>query len=156
MRRPEYRRQLALLAFLSAVFSAGGAVLIFLGLQSYSANRAFADHALPAEGTVESFEIWRDPGTDRREDVHYAVVSFKIADGRNVRVRGPRRNSFVDLEQGDSVAVLYDAENPENAKFDSFMGLWFSATMLCAIGASAILIPMLTLWQGWLWAKRQR
>jgi hypothetical protein len=122
----------------------------------YHENRAFADRATAADGKVIGFETWESgTGFDERENIHYAVVVYETADGREVRFRGPSKDGLVKLKQGDAVRVLYYPDDPKGARVDSFMGLWFGATMLIAVGAGAFIVPLLTMWQAWKWAKRQ-
>jgi hypothetical protein len=83
------------------------------------------------------------------------MVLFTLEDGREIRFEGPSKDSLVKLREGDEVQVFYDPADPTIAKVDSFMGLWFAATMLAGLGAAAILIPLLTLWQAWKWCERQ-
>jgi hypothetical protein len=154
--KAEHKKQLAVFMVIALLFCAGGIVCILFGIGMYIENRAFADRAIPTEGKVAGFEKWESgTGFDRQENLYYATILYKAADGREVRFRGPSRDGLVKLKRGDSVRVLYDSANPEAARVDSFMGLWFGATMLCGLGVGAILIPLLTLWHSWKWVKRQ-
>jgi hypothetical protein len=152
----EHRRQLAVFGAIAILFCVGGVVSIVFGVGMYRENRAFADRATAAPGKVIGFETWESgTGSDERENIHYAVVIYKTEDGRDVRFRGPSKDGLVKLKQGDAVRVLYDPKETQTVKVDSFMGLWFGATMLIGVGAGAILVPLLTVWQAWKWAKRQ-
>lgn len=157
--KPEHRKQIMIFSWVTAIFCAGGLVLVVLGIRSYNENSAFADGAQSAPGKVIGFETWEDPSRDLRENVTYAVVLYKTTDGREVRFGGPDKTSteglLAHLNKGDEVRVLYHPDDPEAARMDSFMGLWFWATMLCGVGAGAILVPLLTMWEAWKWAKRQ-
>ena len=83
------------------------------------------------------------------------MVFFKTDDGREVRFQGPSQDGLEKYRKGDKVRALYGPVAPEDAKIDSFMGLWFAATMLWIVGGGFIVVPLLTLWQGWGWVKRQ-
>lgn len=154
--KAEHRRQLAVFGAVAVLFCAGGVISIVFGIRMYRENRAFADRATAADGKVVGFETWESgTGSDERENIHYAVVVYKTADGREVRFRGPSKDGLVKLKQGDAVRVLYYPANPQAARVDSFMGLWFAATMLIAVGAGAVVVPLLTMRQAWKWAERQ-
>ena len=153
--KAEYKRQLAVTAIVTLLFCAGGSVLIVLGTHEYNKSKAFKANAQSALGRVIGFETYDAPGSDLSDDIHYAVVLFTLEDGREIRFQGPSRDGPVNLHKGDEVTVLYNPEDPTDAKVDNFMGLWFSATMLAGLGAAAILIPLLTLWQAWKWCQRQ-
>ena len=150
-----YRRQLQVFGAVTALVFAGGVVLIILGLNSYTASRAFVAGAKAAPGKVVGFETYDAPGADLTDDIHYAMVVYKIEDGREVKFRGPSKDGLVKLKRGDDVRVLYYPSDPQDARVDSFMGLWFAATMLWLIGGGAIVIPPFTMWQAWKWVKRQ-
>jgi hypothetical protein len=150
------KKQLAVGGALAALFCVGGAALAWWGWARYAATRAFVAKAAAAEGEVVGFETYDPPGgTSVRDRIHYALVRYETAGGREVRFRGPSRDGPVRLRQGQTVRVLYDPDDPTEARVDSFMGLWFAPTLLWMLGGGAILIPLLTLWQAWKWAKRQ-
>lgn len=154
--KADHKKQLAVFMLIALFFCAAGIVSVCFGIRMYKENRAFADLANSTEGKVVGFETWESgTGFDRRENIYYATIVYSAADGREVRFRGPSRDGLVKLKQGESVRVLYDSANPEAARVDSFMGLWFGATMLCGVGAGAIFLPLFTLRQSWNWVKRQ-
>ncbi len=153
--KAEYKRQLAITAFVVLLVCVGGVVLIALGTREYNKSQAFKASAESAPGRVFGFEIYDAPGGDISDDIHYAMVVFALEDGREIRFRGPSKDGLVKLHKGDEVVVLYDPADPTVAKVDNFMGLWFAATMLSGFGVAAILVPLLTLWQAWKWCKRQ-
>jgi len=153
--KAEHKKQLLITTFLVALFCAGGAVLVVLGCESYQDSREFVAGARAAPGVVYDFDIYDAPGGDISDDIWYAMVRYTTSDGREVRFRGPSRDGLVKLNKGDDVRVLYYSDNPEQARVDSFMGLWFAATMLWVVGLGAILIPLLTLREAWKWAVAQ-
>lgn len=151
-----HKTQLKITAMVVLLFCAGGAVLIYFGYGEYADSREFAGGAETAEGDVTGFEVYDDPASlSERDNIYYAMIRYTTEDGREIIFRGPSKHGLVKLKQGDSVRVLYYPEEPKNARVDSFMGLWFVATMLIGLGVGAILIPLLTLWQCWKWVKRQ-
>jgi hypothetical protein len=58
------------------------------------------------------------------------MVVYTTENGKEITFRGPSRDGLVKLNKGDTVRVLYYPDDPENARVDSFMGLWFAAAML--------------------------
>lgn len=153
--KKEHQKQLLIGWGLTMLFCAGGLALIGWGFSKYIDSRDFVSGAQPAEGKVVGFETYDAPGISPRDDIHYAMVRYETADGRDVLFRGPSRDSLVRLNQGDEVSVLYYPSAPEDARVDSFMGLWFAATILWVVGGGAIVIPLLTMWQSWKWVKQQ-
>jgi hypothetical protein len=150
-----YKRQLTVFGVIAIAFCVGGAVLMFLGYNKYAESRDFIAGAQSAEGKVTSFETFDSPGTDIRDDIHYAIVFYRTDDGQDIRFRGPSKDGLVRLRQGEIVRVLYHSSHPENARVDSFMGLWFAASILSVVGGSAMVLPLLTFWQALKWVKQQ-
>jgi len=151
----ELKRQLAVFAAVVALFFAGGVVLVVLGIRSYGESRAFADRAESASGTVIGFETSESSTDGLREDLHFAIVRYTTADGNEIRFQGPSVDGLAKLDRGETVRVLYDPRDPQAARVDSFMGLWFGATMFGVVGVGAALVPLLTLWRAYRWAQRQ-
>jgi hypothetical protein len=150
----QHRRQLILFGLVTALFCAGGAVCVVLGLRAYAETQAFVARARAAEGTVTGFER-REAGTgfDERANTRYARIAYVTAAGEEVVVRGPAADGLVRLETGQTVRVLYDPGDPHAARVDTFLGLWFGATALLGLGAAFILLPLLTFRQAWRWCR---
>ena len=151
----EHRKQLIIGWSLALLFCLGGVVLIVLGWGRYADSREIAAGALSAPGKVVGFEKYDAPGLSPRDDLHYAMIVYETAGGREVRFRGPSKDGLVKLERGDEVNVLYYPQKPQQARVDPFMGLWFPATMLMGLGIGAILLPLLTMWEALKWVKQQ-
>jgi len=150
--RKKHRRQLIVTGAVVGIFCLAGVGLILLGVQKYRGSRAFQAEASTATGTVIGFEHWDAPGSDPQDDIVYAVVRFSTETCQEIRFRGPSQAGLEHYHRGDGVRVLYHPDRPEEARIDSFMGLWFAATMLITLGVAAIFVPLLTLRQAWKWA----
>ncbi len=152
----KHRKEMKIVGALTALFCLIGIVLVVLGFRDYAKTRSFVSVAASTSGEVTGFEKWEpEVSTSERDSILYAVVVFETGEGREVRFQGPSQDGLAKYEEGDKVDVLYDPENPEDARIDSFLGLWFGATMFWVIGGGAIVIPLFTLYQGWKGAKRQ-
>lgn len=53
---------------------------------------------------------------------YYPLVTFELADGSSQTVQIPMGSSNPNYAYGDAVTILYDAENPTNARIDSSGG----------------------------------
>ncbi len=152
----KHRKEMAIAGSLAMLFCIAGTGLTVLGFHNHAEVREFVAGAESAEGRVVGFEESESGGGfNDRENILYAVVCFDTGDGREVRFRGPSQDGLEKYDAGDEVQVLYHPTDPEGARIDSFMGLWFGATMLWVVGGGAILIPLWTMWEGWKWVKRQ-
>jgi hypothetical protein len=151
----EYRRQILLGWTLAGLFCFGGVVLIGWGWTRYAEMKAFVDGARTAPGRVVGFDLYDAPGPGLREDIHYAVIRYRTADGEQVRFRGPSRDGPARLNEGDEVRVLYHPDAPEQARVDSFMGLWFVPVILWIVGFGVIAVPLWTMREAHRWVRRQ-
>jgi nitrogen fixation-related uncharacterized protein len=155
-----YKRQLTIFATIAFLFVCGGIVALFFGVRMYWESATFAERANEASGTVVDYEkIVRGTGSNERKDVrYYVIVEFTVADGRRYRFQGPHRQEEgpFKISKGDVVSVLYDPADPQNAKVNSFLGMWFASTILIVVGIAFILVPMLTLWTSWKWVNNQK
>jgi hypothetical protein len=152
--KPELQRKIALVIALSLLFVAGGGVLIGLGVLTHQENEAFRASAWAADGVVTSFYYEEDPAGDPAGGTYFAVVSFELEGGEEIQFRGPAREGIIDMRLGDPVRVLYNPADPTLARVDSFMGMWFAPMMFWMVGAGAMLIPLLTIWETWKWAEQ--
>ncbi|MBN2129885.1 MAG: DUF3592 domain-containing protein [Sedimentisphaerales bacterium] len=153
--KTEYKRQLWIGGALTGLFCLGGAVLIALGVWFYDQSRAFKEAAETAPGKVVGYERWDAPGQDLEDDITYAIIEYTLPNGKVIHFQGPSKDGPVTLHRGDPVTVLYNPADPTDARVDSFMGLWFACTMLLVLGSAAIVLPLLTFWQGCKWVQRQ-
>jgi hypothetical protein len=98
---------------------------------------AGAEHAT---GTV--IDLSEDSTSDGT--VYYPVVRFTTAEGRTVEFRSSTGSSSPP-DVGDRVEVLYDSDDPQDAKLSSFFDLWLWTIALGGLGfmfsAFALLAP---------------
>ncbi|RKR43601.1 DUF3592 domain-containing protein [Paraburkholderia sp. BL17N1] len=69
-----------------------------------------------------------------RAHMYSAIVAFKTETGKEVSFAQGSSSSHNDLESGDEVDVLYDANTPDRAMIDSFWEHWGLPAILFAIG----------------------
>ncbi|CAE6794313.1 hypothetical protein R69776_04909 [Paraburkholderia nemoris] len=69
-----------------------------------------------------------------RSHLYSAIVVFKTDTGKEVRFAQGSSSSHNDLQSGDEVSVLYDANTPDRAMIDSFWEHWGLPVILFVIG----------------------
>jgi hypothetical protein len=69
---------------------------------------------------------------------YYQLVEFSIGESTVIRFTNSVHSGSLGV--GDSVAVAYDPNNPQNASVDSFAGRWFLAGLAGLLGAIFLLI----------------
>jgi Protein of unknown function (DUF3592) len=91
----------------------------------------FVAEAERADGTVVALDRVED---EDDADLYYPVVKFTTADGRTIEFRSSSGSSPPSHSEGDSVEVLYDPDDPQDARLSGFMDLWFAPLVCAALG----------------------
>lgn len=102
-------------AFLSVFIVAGSLVLIYSGVL-FIRNLTFVSKAEKATGSVV------DTFSSKR--ALFPIVSFKTADGQQIKFRSKNGRGGKESFLYQTVQVLYDPRQPQNAEINSFMTLW--------------------------------
>jgi hypothetical protein len=109
-----------------------GAIAAYLFFDAWT----FAARAERAEGVVTAVV----PGPGRRSIAAYPVIRFEATSGP-VEFRSSSGSYPPSYRVGDKVPILYRAENPRDARLDSFVGLYLGAAIVggiaLAFGAAA-------------------
>jgi hypothetical protein len=118
-----------------------GVGLLLASAAAFVHTKRFMAGAEHATGTVIdlSEDFSSDDGT-----VYYPVVRFTTAEGRTVEFRSSTGSSSPP-DVGDRVEVLYDSDDPQDAKLSGFFDLWLWTIALGGLGiafsAFALLAP---------------
>lgn len=106
-----------------------GAGLILAGVVLYERTEAFIERAWPTPGVVVGFE--RAQGDDAESA---PVVRFETTKGEERRFRADLYVAWRDYGMGDTVPVLYDPEQPADARVDDSLLLWVGPSVAVAFG----------------------
>lgn len=117
---------LGVLIILSSIFPTGMGV--FLYLQS----RSFLAKSVKTTASVSELQ--------QRGDVYYPVFSFVDKNGKEHGVKSNSGSYPAAYSKGDSVPMLYNPENPKQARTDSFAALWFFPTFCVVMGIVPVII----------------
>jgi hypothetical protein len=121
------------------LFLAIGVGLLVVGAVAFVRTAQFVAEAERATGTV----IYLSGETDSEGDVLYhPVVSFTTSEAETVQFVSAVGSSPPSAEPGDRVDVLYDPDDPYDAKLSGFFDLWFSSGVLGILGGMFIGIPL--------------
>lgn len=115
--------------------------LLLLSFGMFVGNILFTLRAERTTGIVVDYETRRGSkgGATQAE-----VVEFQGPDGKTVRfVEKTSRSRFI-MNTGHEVNVLYDPDNPEKARINSFWTLYISPIILLIVGLSLMIfnVPM--------------
>jgi hypothetical protein len=88
-----------------------------------------------ADGTVIDLKESYDSQDDTT--VYYPIVRFTTAEGRTVEFESNVSSSH---DVGDRVEVLYDPDDPTDARLSGFFNLWFGSLAFGAVGIGFVAI----------------
>jgi hypothetical protein len=130
------------LRWLPLVFSAVGVVLLVIGAVLLVRTVQFVTTAEHATGTV--IDLSRETDSEG-EALFYPVVRFSTADGEEIEFKSSTGSSPPSHSTGDSVEVLYDADDPNDARLSGFLDVWIEPAIFLFIGAGFVGVPLVLL-----------
>jgi len=113
---------------LGGIFFAIGVIMLIVAFFAWRSSAGFAEHAASADGVVTDL-VRR--GSSRGVT---PVVEFTTADERKLRITGSVSSSPPAYARGEHVRVLYDAANPQGARIDSKLEMWFLPLLFGGLG----------------------
>lgn len=106
------------------IFCIMGIVIWAQAFYIYQKDRKFTEKAKLASGTV-----LRSSANDR------TFVSFVTTEGKEIKFSSNTGNNPSSFTEGESVQVLYDPANPNNARINNFYILYLGVSVLGFLGA---------------------
>ncbi len=97
----------------------------------------FQKTALKTEGIVLEYKTWEKSDSKRGRSVtmYNPVVQYRIPVSDTVYIlESQMSSSEPDYEIGEQVSLLYDPANPDHAKIDSLMNLYFGPVISAVLG----------------------
>ncbi len=126
-----------LLRGIKYLFAIIGLGSVIAGGFAYLGTRAFIADANRADGKV--IDLILERGSSNRTSsgtasVYKPLVIYQTTSGEKIEFLARVGSNPPSHHKGDSVIVLYQSENPQGAKIDSFLHLWFTASILGGMG----------------------
>jgi hypothetical protein len=126
-----------------------GLPFVYIGAGEALDTRRVVERYVAVEGVVvdNRLGVAGDGGQS-----YYPVVEFTTRDGGRDGARSVRFSDGIgsfppDYEIGDRVAVLYDPDNPQDARIHSWKRLWFAPALIMGIGALPIVAGLAAAWK---------
>lgn len=111
-----------------------GLAMIIASIWTGISAKGFVDDAVKADGVVIRLER-RESGTGSDRSITYApVFTFSDAKEQEHTIVSSSSSSPVAYEVNEKVEVLYLADEPSEAKLNSFFSLWGLPVILGVIG----------------------
>ena len=133
------------LILVPVLFTVGGLAFVVMGIRSLRSARSFQAVALRAPGIVTDlrYRTTRTTGTENGPSGSwFPVLRFATADGRHVDTEAMYGQSPRPARVGDTVAVLYDPEDPTRAALEGKLGGGFLGVMFVVMGSMFALLGL--------------
>lgn len=121
----------------------GLSLLLGLGAMLHSQWR-FKQTALRTQGEISSVELQRYRNKEGEREIYCATVAYRIAN-LDYSVSAGGCSNPAAYEIGDPVPVLYQPDNPADARVDSFLSLGLIPLLLALFGSFFTLIGILVI-----------
>jgi Protein of unknown function (DUF3592) len=131
-----------ILMLAGAIFFVGG-LKVLVDSERFAAKAVAADGVvIDIVGVVENVRMGTsDPPNYQDVTFYHPVIRFVTARGEDVQFQAAEGSRDQSVDQiGESVRILYDPENPRDARLDSWFSRWGDATILISIGFANLVI----------------
>lgn len=113
------------------VFSLLGGLLVLIGVFIFIRTRIFISKAQEVKGTVIQM-VW-SRGSEGGGG-YSPVYQFRTIDGQTIVVSDSLSSNPPMFQEGQTIDVLYDPENPQKARIKKWMSLYFVSVLLGGMG----------------------
>lgn len=122
------------LTIITTVFTLFGATFFGIALFSFIHTQNFVKAAASTEGVVLELKPVESSSTNSGGYTYAPVVKFKTPDGKNIHFKSSTSSNPPEFSVGQTVPVLYNRSNPQEAQVDSFVQLWLLPTVFGGFG----------------------
>jgi hypothetical protein len=123
--------------FVPGLFSIIGLGLLIASLFIFLNTRSFINSSARATGTVVAHVSVKSSGGDT---TYAPVITFRTPDGQTIEFKSQTSSSSRSPAVGQTVEVLYNPRNPQEASVNSFSSLWLLPIILSGLGAGFFII----------------
>ena len=119
---------------LGIVFSLVGGLLALIGLFLFIRTRIFIGNAQEAKGTVIQMVYSRTSSSSGSGGGYSAVYQFRTLDGQNIVIQDSLSSNPPRFQVGQEIDILYESGNPQKARINKWMNLYFVPVLLGGMG----------------------
>ncbi|MBL8090909.1 MAG: DUF3592 domain-containing protein [Anaerolineales bacterium] len=120
--------------FLLSLVPVGVGFLLFgMAVIMYVRIRLFLKTAQAVKGTVIEM-VYRRKSTSNRGGGYLPVYRFRTLDGKKITAKDSLSRNPPQFQVGQEVDVLYNPENPHNARINKWLNLYFLPVLLGGLG----------------------
>jgi len=119
---------------LGIVFSLVGGLLALIGVFLFIRTRIFIGKAQEVKGTVIQMVYSRTSSSSGSGGGYAPVYQFKTLDGQNIVIQDSISSNPPRFQVGQEIDVLYESGNPQKARINKWMNLYFAPVLLGCMG----------------------
>lgn len=137
--------------FMGLFFLTVGGGLLVWGIFNYNDRLEELNTFEKTFGTVVDFR--EVPETDNSGITYAPIITFKDAEGREIRYESNHSSDPPAYDIGEKVGLFYNKKDPQDAFLDSFWGKWWGTITLAAC---VIVLTPLGLWMIFMGFRRNK
>ena len=119
---------------LGIVFSLVGGLLALIGVFLFIRTRIFIGKAQEAKGTVIQMVYGRTSSSSGSGGGYAPVYQFRTLDGQTIVIQDSLSSNPPQFQVGQEIDVLYESGNPQKARINKWMNLYFVPVLLGGMG----------------------
>ena len=116
------------------VFSLVGGLLALIGVFLFIRTRIFIGKAQEAKGTVIQMVYSRTSSSSGSGGGYAPVYQFRTLDGQTIMIHDSLSSNPPRFQVGQEIDVLYESGNPQKARINKWMNLYFVPVLLGGMG----------------------
>ena len=110
-----------------------GGLLALIGVFLFIRTRIFIGKAQKAKGIVIQM-VYSAPTSSNSSGTYAPVYQFRTLDGQNIVVQDSLFRNPPQFQVGQEIDVLYESGNPQKARINKWMNLYFAPVLLGGLG----------------------
>jgi len=132
--------------FTGVIFFLVGAGLLVGDYFMIKGNVSFLANSVKTEGKVINILKIESSSSNSKGSYNYSPeVSFTDNTGQEVTFKSSLSTSMPTYKIGEKVNVIYNKDNPQEARINTFFQLWFGVLILSFMGTIFFLVGLFTL-----------
>jgi len=112
-------------------------ILVGLSIWYTFTSYMFSTNGLEVQGTVVRLESSTSDGSTT-----YSPVYSYTVDGKKYEYESVNSSSIPSHQVGESTTLLYDPNNPEKARANSFWEMWLLPCIMCPVSFVMVLLSV--------------
>ena len=119
---------------LGIIFSLVGGLLALIGVFLFIRTRIFIGNAQEAKATVIQMVYSRTSSSSGSGGGYAPVYQFRTLDGQTIMIHDSLSSNPPRFQVGQEIDVLYESGNPQKARINKWMNLYFVPVLLGGMG----------------------